>query len=166
MAIQETTRKTPRLPDELVDSTSFLLKRLGFSAKGRSMAAFEEVGHNPYHYDVLATLDEGHHETQAAIADALGYDRSVLVGLLDELESLGLVERRRDPGDRRRHIVSLTAAQAPLVAARAREAGVPVRNLGSTGGDALTLGAERPILVKSLSETFEAWLPRYMAGPS
>ena len=48
--------------------------------------------------------------------------------------------------------------------ARARAAGVPVRQLGLTGGDALTLQGERPILVAKLRERFEGWLPAYMAG--
>jgi phosphoribosylformylglycinamidine synthase len=46
----------------------------------------------------------------------------------------------------------------------ALSAGVPIRQLGVTGGDALTLRAERPILVSRLRESFESWLPAYMAG--
>jgi DNA-binding MarR family transcriptional regulator len=98
----------PRLPEELVSSTLFLLKRLAFAAKDHAMKAYEETGLHPYHHAVLAVLDEGSRETQGAIADALSYDRGQLVGLLDELEERGLVERNRDPADRRRHIVRLT----------------------------------------------------------
>jgi DNA-binding MarR family transcriptional regulator len=103
-------RVLPRLPEELISSTSFLLKRLGFAAKDKAMEAYERSGLHPYHHAVLAVLDEGSRETQGAIADALGYDRGQLVGLLDELEDRGLVERRRDPADRRRHIVRLNPA--------------------------------------------------------
>jgi MarR family transcriptional regulator, lower aerobic nicotinate degradation pathway regulator len=106
---QTTSSKAiPELPAELVASATFLLKRLGYYAKERGMEAYEQTGLHPHHYAILVVLDERSRETQAAIADALGYDRGQLVGLLDELEEQGLVERRRDPNDRRRHIVSLT----------------------------------------------------------
>jgi DNA-binding MarR family transcriptional regulator len=96
------------LPEELVASTTFLLKRLGFTARERSMEGYEELGLHPYHYAILIAVEAGPHETQGAIADALGYDRGQLVGLLDELEERGLIERRRDPKDRRRHLVQMT----------------------------------------------------------
>ena len=98
-----------RLPEELVSSALFLLKRLGMPAKERSFSAYEELGLHPYHHAILAVLDEGTRETQGSIADSLGYDRGQLVGLLDELETAGLVQRRRDPADRRRHVVEMTA---------------------------------------------------------
>src|SRR6059058_2556777 len=100
--------KIPRLPEELVASSSFLLKRLGFAVKERTMKAYEGTGLHPYHHAILIVLGEGSRETQGAIADTLGYDRGQLVGLLDELEDRELVERRRDPNDRRRHLVRLT----------------------------------------------------------
>src|SRR5256714_10617733 len=98
----------PRLPAELVASTAFLLKRLGFAVKEQTMEAYEGTGLHPYHHAILLVLGEGAPETQGSIADALGYDRGQLVGLLDELEERGLLERRRDPNDRRRHVVRLT----------------------------------------------------------
>ena len=99
-----------RLPDELVSSALFLLKRLGMAAKEQSHEAYEEAGLHPYHHAILALLDEGSRETQGAIAQALGYDKGQLVGLLDELEGDGLVERRRDTVDRRRQTVTITPA--------------------------------------------------------
>jgi len=102
--------RLPGPPKELLLSTTFLLKRLGFAAKDRSHAAFEGTGLSAFHFAVLALLEEDPRETQAQIADALGYDRSHIVRLLDELEERELVIRKRDPHDRRRHVVKLTPA--------------------------------------------------------
>jgi DNA-binding MarR family transcriptional regulator len=104
------TPLTRLLPEELVASNLFLLKRLGMTAKERSLEAYDEVALHPYFHAILALLDEGSIETQGAIADALGYDKGQLVGMLDDLEAGGLVERRRDPADRRRHVVRMTAS--------------------------------------------------------
>lgn len=109
-----------RIPEELVASPLFLLKRLGMKAKDESLEAYAAAGVHPYHYAILATLAEGERETQGAIADALAYDRGQLVGLLDEMEEADLVERRRDPEDRRRQVVVMTpAGKKMLVKVRA-----------------------------------------------
>jgi DNA-binding MarR family transcriptional regulator len=103
-------KKAVKPPYELICSTAHLLKRLGMEIKEAYHEAFEAAGASPFQYSVLAVLEESPRETQATIADSLGYDRSWLVGLLDELEEQGLIERRRDPDDRRRHLVSLQPA--------------------------------------------------------
>jgi DNA-binding MarR family transcriptional regulator len=47
---------------------------------------------------------------QQELAEALGMDANNVVLLLNELEALGHVERRRDPNDRRRHRVEITSS--------------------------------------------------------
>jgi DNA-binding MarR family transcriptional regulator len=63
----------------------------------------------PRHLIALRLLDSQGPMSQHALGTALSLDPSNVVGLLNELEERGLVERRRDPADRRRHIVSLSA---------------------------------------------------------
>jgi phosphoribosylformylglycinamidine synthase len=66
--------------------------------------------------------------------------------------------------DQGRYVVTLDEAKVAAVNANASKAGVSLARLGSTGGDALTVPGERPILIAALSERFEGWLPGYMAG--
>jgi DNA-binding MarR family transcriptional regulator len=124
-------------PHELVCSTSYLLKRLGWAVKDRTVEVFEAAGESPYHFAVLAVLDESPRETQATIADSLGYDSSWLVRLLDELEQGGLIERKRDPADRRRHLVSLNpAGKQKLDELRAISRGIDDEFLAGLDADA------------------------------
>jgi phosphoribosylformylglycinamidine synthase II len=64
--------------------------------------------------------------------------------------------------DQARYVV--TTADADQIIAEARAAGVPIAKIGVTGGNALTLPGETPVLIATLNEKFEGWLPAYMAG--
>jgi DNA-binding MarR family transcriptional regulator len=57
---------------------------------------------------VLAYLRDHGSVSQQALAEGLCTDANTCVLLLNELEAAGYVERRRDPADRRRHIVEIT----------------------------------------------------------
>jgi len=90
--------------------------------------ALEPMGLKARHYGVLTALaGEGSH-AQGDLGEKLAIDRTTMVGLVDELEALGLVERRRDPEDRRRYDLALTDAgkrktsEAEVVAARVQDA--------------------------------------------
>ncbi len=63
-----------------------------------------------------------------------------------------------------RYVVTTAGARVDGIMARARAAGVPLRRIGTTGGDALTPKGDRPILVARLRESFESWFPAYMKG--
>jgi MarR family transcriptional regulator, lower aerobic nicotinate degradation pathway regulator len=153
------SKKMIRAPRELTGSTSFLAKRLGMIAKQKTVDAFEGAGAVPYDYAVLAVLGQGACATQATIADSLRYDRSYLVGLLDELESRGLIERRRDLNDRRRHVVSLTkAGEKELVRLRGLVRGVDDELF------APLTAAERKSAHGLLAKLAAAHDPRYASG--
>jgi DNA-binding MarR family transcriptional regulator len=54
--------------------------------------------------------------TQQALSVTLEMDGTNIVGLLNELQAEELIERRRSPEDRRRHVVALTDAGAKRLA--------------------------------------------------
>jgi DNA-binding MarR family transcriptional regulator len=64
-------------------------------------------------YQVLAAAAQELAGSQAALGQRLGIDRTVLTYLIDDLEELGLVERRQHPTDRRhRRIVATSKGRA------------------------------------------------------
>jgi DNA-binding MarR family transcriptional regulator len=97
-------------PRELLTTPTFLLKRIGMLAKEKMVDGFDSAAAGPFTYSVLSVLEGGACKTQSTIAEVLGHDPSYLVGVLDDLERNGLVERRRDTTDRRRHVVTMTPA--------------------------------------------------------
>jgi MarR family transcriptional regulator, organic hydroperoxide resistance regulator len=65
-------------------------------------------------YVVLLSLDERPIRTQAALADAIGADRTRIIDVLDDLQHRELISRRPDPADRRARLLSLTATGRQL----------------------------------------------------
>jgi phosphoribosylformylglycinamidine synthase len=66
--------------------------------------------------------------------------------------------------DQARYVVTVRESDAQNVITRAATAGVAICRLGHSGDAALSISGERPILIRSLTERFENWLPDYMSG--
>src|SRR6516165_8993805 len=59
-------------------------------------------------YVVLNALDRSPVRTQAALAEAIGADKTRIIGTLDELQEHGYIERIPDPDDRRARLLAIT----------------------------------------------------------
>ena len=66
--------------------------------------------------------------------------------------------------DQARYLIVIPAAAIYTLRAEAAGAGVPITEIGTTGGEALHLPGEAPILTQDLRRAHEGWLPEYMAG--
>jgi len=106
---------------EATHQSLMLINHLARIARRRSEVALEPTGLRPRHVVVLTILREGGAMTQGALGEALRLDPTNLVGLLNELEEASLLERRRDPLDRRRHIVELSETGREAIARAERE---------------------------------------------
>jgi DNA-binding MarR family transcriptional regulator len=87
-----------------------LLDHLARRMRLRTEAVLAPLGLRPRHLVALTVLRHLGGSTQQALATTLAMDGTNIVGLLNELEAEKLIERRRSPEDRRRHLVELTDA--------------------------------------------------------
>jgi DNA-binding MarR family transcriptional regulator len=99
-----------------------LARRMGFLLKHAQLRyqAIQQPALAPFDLDgrrlaVLVLLDAEGPSLQARLSERLGVDRTTMVALIDSLEAIGLVNRRRDPVDRRGHRVGMTAAGAEVL---------------------------------------------------
>ena len=104
-----------------VPGSMVLLTRLSRLVYRRANEAV--LGMSLKEYMALCSLRDQQNVTQQALCESIHLDPNNCVLLLNALEAAGLAERRRDPADRRRHIVVLTPAgrQALVRADRALE---------------------------------------------
>src|SRR3984885_4104790 len=67
-----------------------------------------EHGLSMWGYIVLSALDHSPIRTQAALAEAIGADKTRIIPTLDELQQHGYIERVPDPDDRRARLLAIT----------------------------------------------------------
>jgi DNA-binding MarR family transcriptional regulator len=96
--------------EERRSSPGLLLALLGQEAMRRLRAAHTAVGLSPRQFQLLGLLHDNGAMSQTELGQSVRVAPSVLVTLLNPLEDEGLVSRERDAADRRRHVVTLTAA--------------------------------------------------------
>jgi DNA-binding MarR family transcriptional regulator len=127
--------------------TIVLLTRLSRAVFLRS--SVELVGMNLKNMVVLAYLRDHPSSSQQVMTEDLSMDSNTGVLVLNDLEDLDFVERRRDPADRRRHIVDITdAGLDALERAEAAQGSIEDEILaGLSDSERVTL---RRLLVKAL----------------
>lgn len=94
--------------DRAPATLAFLLSQVGIYASKRFAERIAEIGLYPPLFRVLNLIDAGEGQSQQAIGNAVEVPPSRMVALVDELERLGLVERRPHPDDRRVRALHLT----------------------------------------------------------
>lgn len=109
MASLPVLNQPPRRSGALLDN---LARRMRLHAE----SVLVPLGLRPRHMVALTVLRDRDGSTQQALATTLMMDRATVVGLLNDLEADGLIERLRSPEDRRRHLVRLTERGAKLLA--------------------------------------------------
>jgi DNA-binding MarR family transcriptional regulator len=87
---------------------SFLLVRLGTYVASGFAEALAPLGIEPRHFGILNRIAANEGASQQTLATRLGLHPTRMVFAVDELEERGLVERRRNPNDRRSYALHLT----------------------------------------------------------
>lgn len=87
---------------------TLLMIKLGRITTHRFTEALEPFGIRPRHVAALIELRDHGELSQQSLCGRLHVDPTNLVAILNELEQRGLATRRRDPEDRRRHIVEVS----------------------------------------------------------
>lgn len=123
--------KTLTLPDEVIDQALLLDNQLCFAMYSASLAmtkAYKKVlaalDITYPQYLVMMVLWEKDEITVSELGNRLFLDSGTLTPLLKRMEVQGLLHRKRDAGDERRVVVSLSEAGRAL---RERAKSVPLR---------------------------------------
>ena len=100
----------PAVQPMLAERVGFLLAKLHQRWAVESIAVLRDtgVGLSGMHFGALSVIDGLGPMSQQALGEYIGKDRTTIVAIVDELEEEGLVERRRNPDDRRAYALLVT----------------------------------------------------------
>jgi DNA-binding MarR family transcriptional regulator len=98
-----------------------LLMKFFFAQRAHLPSSGAEFDLSPIQCHVLHLIEPGHPLPMGRLADTLSCDASNVTGLVDRLESRGLVRRQASPQDRRVKVLQLTATGARLRAQLLRQ---------------------------------------------
>jgi DNA-binding MarR family transcriptional regulator len=96
-------------PEPLASAPGFLLSWNGQRMAALFAQALEPLNLHPRHFGVMNLIESHPGATQRELVKGSLIDPSSMVAVIDELEEMGLAERRTHPSDRRKHAVHLTA---------------------------------------------------------
>ena len=130
--------------ERIDECISFLAGKAAQTVARLARERLAPFGITPVQYGVLQVLWEQDGQSGAELGARLVLDSATITGVLDRLETLGLIRRTADAGDRRVNRIRLTAA--------GQERRVPLQQVmdGLNGDVARTFGAEAETLWRLL----------------
>jgi DNA-binding MarR family transcriptional regulator len=111
MSETDPCERHPGAREAVGDRFGFLFAKMHARSAKLSMDVLQEagLGLTGMHLGALTMIEEAGPMSQNAVGAALGKDRTTMVSVVDDLERAGLVERRRNPQDRRAYALEATA---------------------------------------------------------
>ena len=97
------------------DTLGFLISDVSRLMRRRFDERARQIGVTRAQWRTLTMLNRHEGINQGGLADLLEVEPITLCRMIDRLEEAGLVERRRDPADRRAWLIFLTAKAHPLL---------------------------------------------------
>ena len=99
----------------MADNVGFLISDVSRLLRRRFDERARVIGVTRAQWRTLTTLNRNEGINQGGLAELLEVEPITLCRMVDRLEEAGLVERRRDPNDRRAWRIFLTASAHPVL---------------------------------------------------
>ncbi|MGW0531424.1 MarR family winged helix-turn-helix transcriptional regulator [Streptomyces sp. NPDC003032] len=107
---------TPPAPGTIRTLPSWLLGRAAARGRGLVADALAQEGLKMWHHVVLSAVADLGPVAQAELGRSVLLDPKDMVGVINDLQAEGLVDRAPDPADRRKNAITITAKGKRLVA--------------------------------------------------